>query len=66
MKGDTFTEVKKLQKFLNWYGNYGIKEDYAFGTKTENAVCDFQKKEGLTVNGRFGSNELKKAKAVTK
>lgn len=65
-KGDTFTDVKKLQKFLNWYGQYDIKEDYVFGTKTEEAVCDFQTKEGLNVTGRFGPDELKKAKVVTR
>lgn len=66
-KGDTFTDVKKLQKFLNWYGGYGLKEDYAFSSATESAVKDFQKREGLEViNGRFGSKELAKAKACKK
>ena len=65
-KGDTFTDVRKLQRFLNWYGNYGLAEDFIFGTQTEDAVKDFQKKEGLTVNGRFGSEELAQAKRVRK
>jgi len=65
-KGDTFTEVKNLQKFLNWYGGYKLAEDYIFGSATENAVKDFQKKEGLSVTGKFGATELAKAKAVKK
>lgn len=65
-KGDTFTDVRRLQRFLNWYGNYGLTDDYVYGTKTEDAVKDFQKKEGLTVNGRFGTEELAQAKRVRK
>lgn len=65
-KGDTFTAVKYLQSFLNWYGGYGLAIDYSFGAKTEAAVKDFQKKEGLTIDGKFGSASLAKAKAVKK
>ena len=65
-KGDTFTEVKNLQKFLNWFGGYELKEDYIFGKATENAVKDFQDKCGLKITGRFGETELKKAKTIKK
>ena len=65
-KGDTFTEVKNLQKFLNWYGGYKLAEDYVYGTATENAVKDFQKKNGLSVTGKFTATDLKKAKAIKK
>lgn len=65
-KGDTFTCVKDMKMFLNWYGNYGLKPNYAFGKKTTAAVKDFQKREGLKVTGKFGTDELKKAKAVKK
>lgn len=65
-KGDTFTDVKKLKKYLNWYGDYGLNVNYDFDTPTENAVKDFQAKEGLPVTGEFGAEELKAAKAVTK
>ena len=65
-KGDTFTDVKKLKKYLNWYGDYGLNVNYDFDTPTENAVKDFQTKEGLPVTGKFGAEELKAAKAVTK
>lgn len=63
--GDTFTEMKKLKAFLNWYGNYNL-HGYTFGAKTENAIKDFQKKEGLEPTGRFTETDLAKAKAVRK
>ena len=66
-KGDKGAEVGKLQKFLNWYGNYGLEIDKEFGDKTEAAVKDFQKKEGTKdVTGRFGTESLALAKAVRK
>lgn len=66
MFGDKFTDVIYLQKFLNWYGNYGLKEDYIFGTATENAVKDFQKANRLTVDGKFGAKSLAMAKTIKK
>lgn len=65
-KGDKFTSVIHLQRFLNWYGNYGIKEDYIYGNKTVKAVEDFQKKEGLSVTGIFTAKDLEAAKKVRK
>ena len=64
--GDLNDEVKKLQKFLNWYGGYGLTIDGKFMDKTLKAVKDFQKKEGLKVDGKFGETSLKKAKTVKK
>ena len=66
IKDDKFTDVIYLQKFLNWYGNYKLKEDYIFGKLTEDAVKDFQKKEGLVVDGMFGEKSLAKAKTIKK
>ena len=63
-KGDVGTNVKNLQKFLNWYGNYGLKVDGEFGTDTYYAVRDFKTKEGLAENGKFGKKALEKAKKV--
>lgn len=65
-KGDNTKQVRKLKKFLNWYGGYKLKLSNKCGRPTEKAIMDFQKKEGLTVTGKFGSAELKKAKAVRK
>lgn len=63
--GDKSTEVKYLQKFLNWYfGNKKLTVDGQYGNLTKNAVEDFQKSVGITVDGIFGKNSLSKAKAV--
>lgn len=65
-KGSKGTQVKRLQNFLNWYGNYGLAVDGSFGTKTQTAVKAFQKATGLTVDGVFGPKSLAKAKSVKK
>ena len=53
-KGDKGTQVKYLQKFLNWYGNYGLAVDGAFGPKTDAAVRKFQEDMKLVVDGIVG------------
>lgn len=65
-KGSKGTEVKNLQKFLNWYGNYALEIDGSFGSATEKAVKAFQKANGLTVDGIFGTKSLAKAKSIKK
>lgn len=65
-KGDGGVQVRLLQKFLNWYGNYGLAVDGDFGRKTLAAVKDFQKKNGLVVDGLFGAKSLARAKIVKK
>lgn len=62
--GDHGTQVKYLQKFLNWYGNYGLEVDGAFGPLTLAAVKKYQKTEKLTVDGQFGPKSLGRAKTV--
>lgn len=52
-KGDRGDEVKELQTLLNQCG-YFLDTDGAFGSKTEEAVKDFQKSAGLTVDGIVG------------
>lgn len=64
--GDEGEQVKLLQKFLNWYGNYGLSVDGIYGDKTVSAVRDFQTKEKLTVDGYFGQRSLERAKTVKK
>ena len=65
-QGDTGTQVKNLQKFLNWYGGYGLVVDGDLGPKTIAAVKKFQTATKLTVDGLFGSKCLAKAKTVKK
>lgn len=64
--GDKGPQVKNLQKFLNWYGNYKLDVDGEIGAKTISAVKKFQTAEKITVDGYFGKTSLAKAKAVKK
>ena len=54
--------TKKWQKFLNWYGKFGLTVDGEFGAKTLKATKVFQKIEGLTTDGIVGKNTLAAAK----
>ncbi len=53
--GSSGEEVKKLQKELNKYG-YKLDVDGQFGSKTQSAVKDYQKKNNLSVDGIVGEN----------
>ena len=52
-KGAYGTGVKWLQDMLNHNG-YSLTVDGAFGTKTYNAVINFQNRKGLVVDGIVG------------
>ena len=65
-RGDKGTQVKNLQKFLNWFGNYKLAVDGSYGPKTEAAQKKFQKACGLKQDGMFGEASLSKAKRVRK
>lgn len=54
--------VKKVQKKLNKLGYNCGKADGIYGTKTKNAIKDFQSNEGMTVNGEIKKALLKKLK----
>jgi len=60
------TEVIYLQNFLNWYDDYELIRDGIFGSLVEKAVKDFQKQEGLVIDGIFGPACRAKAKIVEK
>ncbi len=60
------TQIKRIQKFLNWAINAGLKVDGDYGEKTAAAVATFQKKYGLTVDKKFGEKSLAKAKTIKK
>lgn len=62
--GDRGEEVKKLQKFLNWYGDYGLAVDAIVGRKTIEAVRRYQGREKLRIDGCFGRESLKRAGTV--
>lgn len=64
--GDKGVQVKNLQKFLNWYGNYKLVVDGEIGVLTLSAVGKFQKAEKLVVDKLFGTKSLAKAKTIKK
>lgn len=63
---DRGEQVRLLQLFLNWYGDYNLIVDGDYGKNTMSAVKNFQTMEGLRVDGEFGKKSLKKAKKVKK
>lgn len=65
-KGSKGTGVRNLQKFLNWYGKYGLVVDGICGSKTVSAIKSFQKKEKIKADGIYGKNTQAKAKAYKK
>lgn len=61
--GSSGAGVVALQKFLNWYHPaWKLDPDGKFGSKTENALVDFQYAEGLTDDGIYGKKSQAKAK----
>ena len=56
--GDKGDEVKALQRRLQELGYYTSTVDGIYGSGTYNAVKSFQKHNGLTVDGKAGSNTL--------
>lgn len=65
-KGSKGSGVGNLQKFLNWYGNYGLKVDKICGNATANAIGKFQAIEGLKADKIYGKLSYGKAKAYKK
>lgn len=63
-KGDKGEQVRLLQTFLNWYGNYGLSVDGDYGNLTYKAVTDYQRSEVLVIDGFFGRKCLERAKTV--
>ena len=57
-KGATGETVTQIQKKLKNWGYYSGEIDGVFGTKTEEAVKAFQKKNGLTPDGVVGTQTL--------
>ena len=52
--GNKGSEVKTLQEALNKTAPYGLKPDGIFGAKTEAAVRDYQRRQGLSIDGIAG------------
>ena len=58
-KGSTGSVVTQIQTKLKSWGYYTGNADGVFGSATETAVRAFQKKNGLTVDGKVGPATLK-------
>ena len=58
--GDTGSAVKKVQKRLKALGYYTGSIDGDYGNGTKNAVKSFQKRNGLTADGKVGAKTLAK------
>lgn len=54
--------VRKVQNKLNKLGYKCGKADGAYGSKTKAAIKKFQKKQGMSVNGKINKTLLKKLK----
>ncbi len=65
-KSDKGTEVKNLQKFLNWAVGSKLTVDGVLGDKSISAIKQFQKVVSLKQDGLFGKNCLSKAKSYKK
>ncbi len=58
--GSPAKHVKPVQEKLKRWGYYSGNVDGKFGSKTESAIKLFQKKNGLTVDGKAGKRTLEK------
>lgn len=63
-RGSKGIEVYNLQKCLNHVGGYGLVVDGHFGTKTYNALCNFQLRYRLTVDGVYGKHSYNKMREL--
>ncbi len=58
-RGSSGQVVRQIQTKLKNWGYYSDDVDGIFGSRTETAVKKFQKKNGLTVDGKVGNATLK-------
>lgn len=66
MKGDTGSDVKALEKFLNWCPKVkaGLPIDGVAGPLVDKAIKKFEKEYGIVQDGVFGSLCKKKAQSI--
>ena len=57
-KGSSGTVVSQIQTKLKNWGNYAGDVDGVYGSATERAVRAFQRKNGLTADGKAGAQTL--------
>ena len=66
VSGDSGTQVKNLQRLLNWAADTKLSVDGFAGPNTITSVRTFQEKYGLAQDGYFGKDCLAKAKTIKK
>lgn len=57
------TQIKRVQRLVNWINGGDIAVDGKYGVKTEAAVKSAQKKLKVVIDGEFGEKTLKAAKS---
>lgn len=62
--GSKGSDVKAVQKFLNWCINAKLSVDGDAGALTEEAICIYQITYGLAVDGVFGPASKKKGQSI--
>lgn len=65
-KGDKGSNVKLLQKLLNWLNGCNLSVDGIIGDKTVQQIKNFQSANNLSIDGLFGKKSLAKAKEIVK
>ena len=60
------SDIREIQRFLNWAINAGLDVDGNYGQKTFSAVYDFQKVVGIDADGSYGTDTLAAAKSFKK
>lgn len=60
------TQIKRVQRLVNWVMDYSLVVDGEYGQKTDKAVTGLQKRFGLQPNGCFGNKCLKACKNFKK
>ena len=60
------TQIRRVQRFLNWALSGSLVVDGEYGEKTAAACTKFQKTVKITADGLFGKDTLAKAKAYRK
>lgn len=60
------TQIKRVQKVLNWAMDEDIATDCKYGEETATLQKKFQKKYNLDVNGKFGNKSLDIVKKIKK
>ncbi|MCD8020847.1 MAG: peptidoglycan-binding protein [Clostridiales bacterium] len=60
------TQIKRVQKVLNWTISAGLTVDGKYGEKTAAATKKLQKKASTTQNGKFGNKCLAYVKSLKK